>query len=80
MGNMETVVDARGRVLIPLELRRELGIAEGTVVELERARGGVVVTPARKGRLSWKDLNGIKPERTGRPEWPTPKEIKSIWE
>jgi AbrB family looped-hinge helix DNA binding protein len=77
---METVVDERGRVLIPQELRREMGIAEGTVVDLEKAEGGIMMTPARRRRLSWKDLNGIKPKRTAKPEWPTPEEIKSIWE
>ncbi|MDA4121987.1 MAG: AbrB/MazE/SpoVT family DNA-binding domain-containing protein [Thaumarchaeota archaeon] len=76
---METIVDERGRVLIPQELRQELGIAEGTVVDLERSEGGIMITPARQKHLSWKELNGIKPRRTAKPEWPTPEEIKSIW-
>ena len=76
---METVVDERGRVLIPQELRLELGLAEGTVVDLKKAEGGIVMRPARSKRLSWKELNGVKPKRTAKPEWPTPEEIKSIW-
>jgi AbrB family looped-hinge helix DNA binding protein len=77
---METVVDARGRILIPQQLREELGLAEGAVVEVEKEKGSLVLTPAKKKRRSWKDLHGIKPKRTGEPEWPTPEEIKSIWE
>jgi len=77
---METMVDERGRVLIPLGMRRELGLDEGTAVELEKAGQGVLVTPAKRRRLSWKDLHGMRPERTGKPEWPAPKEIKGIWE
>ncbi len=73
------MIDERGRVLIPQELRRELGLAEGTVVQLEKGEGGIKMIPARRKRPSWKDLNGIKPTRTGRPEWPTPEEIKNIW-
>ncbi len=76
---METVVDGRGRILIPQELRRELGLAEGTVVDVERAEGGIMLTPAGKKRPSWRELNGMKPKRTGEPEWPTPEEIKRIW-
>ena len=77
---METVVDARGRVLIPQRLREDLGLDEGVVVELQEQKGTIVITPARKRHLSWKELNGIKPKRTGKAEWPTPEEIKSIWE
>jgi AbrB family looped-hinge helix DNA binding protein len=76
------VVDERGRVLIPQELRRELGLDEGTVVDMEKSEGVIIMTPARRKHFSWKELNGIKPKtkRTARPQWPTPEEIKSIWE
>ena len=67
-------------MLIPQKMRQELGLAEGTVVQLEKDRSGIVITQARRKRLSWKDLNGMHPTRTGQPEWPTPEEIKGIWE
>jgi len=76
---MDTVVDERGRVLIPQELRKELGLDEGTVVDLEKAEGGIIMTRARSKRRSWKELNGIQPKRTAKPTWPTPEEIKTIW-
>jgi len=78
--DMETLIDARGRVLIPHQLREELGLGEGVVVDLQKEKGTIVITPAKRKRLSWKELNGIKPKRTGKAEWPTPEEIKSIWE
>ena len=77
---METVIDARGRVLIPQELREDLGLEEGVVVELKKEKGSIIMTPANRKRMSWKELNGIKPKRTGRAKWPTPEEIKRIWE
>ena len=79
---METVVDERGRVLIPQELREEAGLEEGTVVKVEKGKGKTIQIAALKpgARLAWKDLDGIKPHRTGKPEWPTPEEIKDIWE
>jgi AbrB family looped-hinge helix DNA binding protein len=79
---LETVVDERGRVLIPQELREEAGLQEGTVVKVEKGKGKTIqIAPLKRGtRLAWKDLDGIKPHRTGKPEWPAPEEIKSIWE
>jgi bifunctional DNA-binding transcriptional regulator/antitoxin component of YhaV-PrlF toxin-antitoxin module len=74
------VVDARGRVLIPQQLRVDLGLDKGVVVDLQKEKGTIVITPAKKRRLSWKQMHGVKPKRTGKAEWPTPKEIKSIWE
>ena len=79
---LETVVDERGRVLIPQELREEAGLEEGTVVKVERGKGRTIqIAPVKGGgRPAWRDLNGTKPRRTGKPEWPTPEEIKGIWE
>jgi AbrB family looped-hinge helix DNA binding protein len=79
---LETVVDERGRVLIPQELREETGLEEGTVVNVEKGKGRTIqIAPLKRGaRLAWKDLDGIKPRRTGKPEWPTPEETKGIWE
>jgi AbrB family looped-hinge helix DNA binding protein len=79
---METVVDERGRVLIPRELRAEVGLDEGTVVQIRKgAKDSIVLAPSKKkGRRSWKQLCGLNPTRTGEPEWPTPEEIKSVWE
>ena len=76
------MVDERGRVLIPQELREETGLEEGTVVKVEKGKGRTIqIAPLKRGaRLTWKDLDGIRPRRTGKPEWPTPEEIKSIWE
>ena len=81
MGKLETIVDERGRVLIPQGLREDVGLDEGTVVTITKeGKRGLLLEPSRKRRRTWKDLNGMNPTRSGEPEWPTPKEIKSIWE
>ncbi len=81
MGNsMQSTIDERGRVLIPSEFRAKLGLSEGTVVEVEQDEKAVLITPVRKKLRSWASLSGFRPKRTGKPEWPTPEEIKSIWE
>jgi AbrB family looped-hinge helix DNA binding protein len=76
----QTVVDQRGRVLIPEDIREGTGLDEGTVVKVETQDEGILIKPVRKGKRSWKQLCGMVPNRTGKPEWPTPEEIKSIWQ
>jgi AbrB family looped-hinge helix DNA binding protein len=75
----QTVVDQRGRVLIPEDIREDSGLDEGTVVRVETQDEGIVIKPVRKAKRGWKQLCGITPNRTGKPEWPTPAEIKNIW-
>jgi AbrB family looped-hinge helix DNA binding protein len=86
---MESLVDERGRILIPKDLRELLGIKEGSSVELvEDIKEGVItIKTAAKAKSrrkpGVKELYGIgvKVKKTGKPEpWPSPREIKSIWE
>lgn len=46
---MSTVakVGKRGTVVIPVELRKRYGIAEGTLILLEEGEGGLTLRPAR---------------------------------
>ena len=76
----QTVIDQRGRVLIPEEIRESAGLDEGTIVKVEKHEDQIVIKPIRKSKRAWKQLCGLTPKRTGKPEWPTPEEIKSIWE
>jgi AbrB family looped-hinge helix DNA binding protein len=76
----QTVVDQRGRILIPEDMRESAGLDEGTIVRIEKREEGIVIQPIGRGKRSWKQLCGITPKRTGKPEWPTAEEIKSIWQ
>lgn len=76
----ETVIDEKGRVVVPLEIRKDLSIKEGTVLEIKRKRNEIIIKPARMKKKNLMNLCGLKPKRTGKPKWATPKEIKSIWE
>jgi AbrB family looped-hinge helix DNA binding protein len=75
----QTVVDQRGRILIPEDMREGAGLDEGTIVSVERQDQGIVIQPIGRGKRTWKQLCGITPKRTGKPEWPAAKEIKNIW-
>jgi len=51
------VVEDKGRVVIPAEVRRRLGIKPGTELEVDIRDGGVLMRPRRK--VSAKDLLGL---------------------
>ena len=87
---MESTVDERGRILIPKDLRERFGIGEGSSVEIvEDVKEGVItIKPSSKAKASRKKSGlkmfygiGATVKKTGKAEaWPTPREIKSIWE
>ncbi len=52
-----TTVEDKGRVVIPADVRRRLGIKPGTKLEVDVRDGGIVMKPLR--RISAKDLLGI---------------------
>lgn len=41
---------SKGQVTIPIELREQLGLTAGTVVEFERADDGIILRKARRGQ------------------------------
>jgi len=51
------VVESRGRIVIPAEVREMLNIREGSELEVEVVEGKIVLTPVRI--LSARDLYGI---------------------
>ena len=54
---MKTTIDAAGRLVIPLELRRAAGLKAGAALEIRLEGGGVVIEPA---------ATPVKVERRGR--------------
>jgi AbrB family looped-hinge helix DNA binding protein len=52
-----TIVGDKGRVVIPADVRRRLGIKPGTELEVDVRDGGIVMRPLR--RVSVRDLLGI---------------------
>ena len=54
------IVDEKGRVLIPLEDRRKVGLKPGVELEIRRDKNGLLLTPllprpvrVRSGRAKW---------------------------
>lgn len=55
--NTTTVVEEKGRVVIPASVRKQLGIRPGTELEVNVREGGILMKPIRK--VSAKDLLGV---------------------
>ncbi len=73
------VLDERGRVVLPKELANELGVSRGDVVVFEKRGNDFVVTRAASKRERLEKVMDWNPERTGKPEYATPKSMKGIW-
>lgn len=56
----KVTVEKRGRIIIPAEIRRALGIREGSELTVELDDGRIVLTPVR--RLTARDLFGAAGE------------------
>jgi AbrB family looped-hinge helix DNA binding protein len=52
-----TVVEEKGRVVIPAHVRKQLGIRPGTELEIDVREGGILMKPKRK--VSAADLLGV---------------------
>jgi AbrB family looped-hinge helix DNA binding protein len=60
MASYRTTVSSRGQVVIPAELRQQLGIKQGTPATWSEEGGRLVLTPVTERRL--KEIRGfLKP-------------------
>lgn len=48
---MSTTIDRAGRVVIPQQVRRRLGLEPGTKLEIEEVDGSVVLRPVSRVRI-----------------------------
>ena len=49
-------------------------------ISIEEKKDEILLRPKREKKRKIDDFFGLKVKRTGRSEWATPEEIKSIWE
>ncbi len=60
-----TVVSSRGQVVIPAELRQQLGLEKGTRATWSEENGRLVLTPMTEQRL--KEIMGFLKPKPGEP-------------
>lgn len=79
MGTMSTLVDERGRVLVPKDLRAQFGLEPGCPVVIEADADGIKLRRAIPRKEALDRLAGIIPKSAGRPAI-DPLDAKRIWE
>lgn len=60
-----TVVSSKGQVVIPAELREQLGLKKGTPASWKEEHGKLVLTPITEQRL--KEIVGFQKPKPGEP-------------
>lgn len=75
----EAVIDRKGRIVIPRELRKELGLREGSRIRLAREDKKIVMTTPVSPEEFVREMEGCVKE--GSPiSKINPLELKKIWE
>lgn len=76
---MTTLVDERGRVLVPKDLRAQFGLEPGCPVIVEADADGIKLRRAIPRKEALERLAGVIPKAAGRPTV-DPLDVKRIWE
>lgn len=79
MGIVSTLVDERGRVLVPKDLRAQFGLEPGCPVIIEADADGIKLRRAIPRKEALDRLAGVIPKTAGRPPI-DPLEAKRMWE
>lgn len=79
MGIMATLVDDKGRVLVPKDLRERFGLEPGCAVIIEADGHGIRLRRAIPVQEALRRLMGIIPADGRKPSM-DPLDIKRIWE
>ena len=75
----EAVVDKKGRIVIPVHLRQELGLREGAKVRLALEEGKILIMRPVTPEEFIHEMEGCIKEDSPIPKT-SPLELKKIWE
>lgn len=79
VGRMSTLVDERGRILVPKDLRAQFGLEQGCPVIVEAEADGIKLRRAMPRKEALDRLAGVIP-RSARRLPMDPLSLKRIWE
>jgi AbrB family looped-hinge helix DNA binding protein len=65
MSSYRVVISSKGQVIIPAELREELGLERGTPATWAREKGRLILTPITKQRI--REIRGFLKPGPGEP-------------
>jgi len=76
---MSSVVDEKGRVIIPKHVAEELNLNKGDMIAFEKREHLFVVRKAGFAKRRLEEIMDWNPERTSEPEPVSAREMKEIW-
>jgi len=76
---MTQIVDERRRIVIPRHVAKTLGIGSGDRVAFERVGDRFAITKVETRNQKLEEIMDQDPERTGKPESVSPREMTRIW-
>ncbi|HEX4999443.1 MAG TPA: AbrB/MazE/SpoVT family DNA-binding domain-containing protein [Terriglobia bacterium] len=83
---MNTTIDSAGRLVIPIEIRRQAGIKEGMALDIRVAEGRIEIEPTplkvaikRRGRLLVAVPDEAIPEMTSEVVEDTRRKVRRRW-
>ncbi|MDI6820440.1 MAG: AbrB/MazE/SpoVT family DNA-binding domain-containing protein [Candidatus Hodarchaeaceae archaeon] len=76
---MTSVVDGRGRVVLPRHVTEALELSEGDMIAFEKVEDHFVIRKVRAPERKLEEIMSWNPKRIGKPEPVSPKEMKEIW-
>lgn len=79
MGTVTTLVDERGRILVPKDLRAQFGLEPGCPVIVEADADGIKLRRAIPRKEALDRLAGVISKSAGRPAL-DPLDAKRMWE
>ena len=65
MATFRTVISSKGQVVIPAELREQLGLQKGTPATWTEEKGRLVLTPITEKRI--REIRGVLKPKPGEP-------------
>lgn len=76
---MSSIVDEKGRIVIPKHLAEELGLTKGDKVIIEKKMQSLIIKKAKVTEKRLEKIMSWNPKRMGKPEPISPLEMKEIW-
>ncbi len=76
---MSSIVDEKGRIVIPKHLAEELGLTKGDKISFEKKKQSLIIKKAKASEKRLDEIMSWNPKRMGKPEPVSPQEMKEIW-
>jgi len=77
---LSSIVDEKGRIVIPKHLAEEIGLTKGDKVVFDKKdKQFLIIKKAKAPEKRLDEIMSWNPKRMGKPEPVSPREMKEVW-